>query len=93
MYFECLAQQFFRIPLKGTCRIALRCIQRYGWDGNAYLARKMDQVRALRGMLGDFVIDSRMEEKMEHEQHFQNYHLSPAFPASGGRDSACGTYQ
>ena len=59
-----------------------------GWDGNAYLARKMDQVRALRGMLGDFVIDSRMEEKIEHEQHFQNYHLSPAFPASGGCDSA-----
>ena len=63
-------------------------MQRYGWDGNAYFARKMDQVRVLRGMLGDFVIDLRMEEKMEHKQHFQNYHLSPAFPASGGCDSA-----
>ena len=63
-------------------------MQRYGWDGNAYFARKMDQVRVLRGMLGDFVIDLRMEEKMEHKQHFQNYHVSPAFPASGGCDSA-----
>ena len=63
-------------------------MQRYGWDSNAYLARKMDQVRVLRGMLGDFVIDLRMEEKMELKQHFQNYHLSPAFPASGGCDSA-----
>ena len=31
-----------------------------------HTSRKMDQVRVLRGMMGNFVIDSRMEEKIEH---------------------------